>query len=77
MHKSHNRVYNDSLWTEIETIQWVLAQILMLMQQSYIHEELTVFFGHNYHVNFVSYLLNATIRYFLTVTIQLMNKNNM
>ena len=42
-----------------------------------IHEELTVFFGHNYHVNFVSYLLNATIRYFLTVTIQLMNRNNM
>jgi hypothetical protein len=34
MHKSHNRVYNDGLWTEIETIQWVLAQILMLLQQS-------------------------------------------
>jgi hypothetical protein len=28
MHESHNRVYNDRLWTEIETLQWVLAQIL-------------------------------------------------
>jgi hypothetical protein len=34
MHKSHNKVYNDSLWTEIETIHWVLAQILMLLRQS-------------------------------------------
>jgi hypothetical protein len=34
MHKSHNIVYNDSLWTEIETLQWVLAQILMLLQRS-------------------------------------------
>jgi hypothetical protein len=33
MHKSHNRVYNDGLWTEIETIQWVLA-LFMLLQQS-------------------------------------------
>ena len=31
VHKSHNRVYNDRLWTEIETLQWVLAQILMLL----------------------------------------------
>jgi hypothetical protein len=28
IHKSHNRAYNDSLWKEIETLQWVLAQIL-------------------------------------------------
>ena len=28
IHESHNRVYNDTLWTEIETLQWVLAQIL-------------------------------------------------
>jgi hypothetical protein len=34
MHESHNRVYNDRLWTEIETLQWVLAQILMLLRQS-------------------------------------------
>jgi hypothetical protein len=34
MHESHNRVYNDGLWTEIETIQWVLAQIPMLLQRS-------------------------------------------
>jgi hypothetical protein len=25
IHESHNRVYNDRLWTEIETLQWVLA----------------------------------------------------
>jgi hypothetical protein len=34
MHTSHSRDYNDSLWTEIETLQWVLAQILTLLQQS-------------------------------------------
>jgi hypothetical protein len=34
IHKSHNRVYNDNLWTEIETLQWVLAQILTLLQRS-------------------------------------------
>ena len=34
IHESHNRVYNDNLWTEIETLQWVLAQILMLRQRS-------------------------------------------
>jgi hypothetical protein len=28
IHEFHNRVYNDNLWTEIETLQWVLAQIL-------------------------------------------------
>jgi len=28
IHESHNRVYNDNRWTEIETLQWVLAQIL-------------------------------------------------
>ena len=34
IHESHNRVYNDKLWTEIETLQWVLAQILTLLRQS-------------------------------------------
>ena len=35
IHKSHNSVYNDSLWTEIEeTLQWVLAQILTLLRRS-------------------------------------------
>jgi hypothetical protein len=34
IHESHNRVYNDNLWTEIETLQWVLAQILMLLRRS-------------------------------------------
>jgi hypothetical protein len=34
MHNSHNIAYNDSLWTEIETIHWVLAQILALLRQS-------------------------------------------
>ena len=28
MHESHNKAYNDSLWTEIETLQWVVAQIV-------------------------------------------------
>ncbi|MDQ4056215.1 MAG: hypothetical protein M3156_02230 [Thermoproteota archaeon] len=34
IHESHNRVYNDNLWTEIETLQWVLAQILTLLRGS-------------------------------------------
>jgi hypothetical protein len=30
MHKTHNRAYTDSLWTEIETLNWVLNEILVL-----------------------------------------------
>jgi hypothetical protein len=33
-HPSHNKVYLESLRIEIETIQWVLAQILMLLRES-------------------------------------------
>ena len=34
IHESHNIAYNDSLWTDIETIHWVLAQIITLLRQS-------------------------------------------
>jgi hypothetical protein len=34
IHESHNRVYNHNVWTEIETLQWVLSQILTLLRQS-------------------------------------------
>jgi hypothetical protein len=34
IHKSHNRAYNDNLWTEIETLQWILAQIHTLLRRS-------------------------------------------
>ena len=34
MHPSHNKVYLESLWTEIETLQWVWAQILTLLLRS-------------------------------------------
>jgi hypothetical protein len=34
IHESHNRVYNERIWTEIETLQWVLAQILTLLRRS-------------------------------------------
>ena len=34
MYPSHNKAYLESLWTEIETLQWVSAQILTLMRQS-------------------------------------------
>ncbi|HZC49569.1 MAG TPA: hypothetical protein VE244_10970 [Nitrososphaeraceae archaeon] len=30
IHEYHNRAYNDKLWIEIETLHWVLAQILTL-----------------------------------------------
>jgi hypothetical protein len=32
MHPSHNKVYLESLRIEIETIQWILAQIPRLLQ---------------------------------------------
>jgi len=34
IHESHNRAYNERIWTEIETLQWVLAQILTLVRSS-------------------------------------------
>ena len=34
IHESHSRVYNDNIWREIETLQWVLAQILTLLRRS-------------------------------------------
>ena len=34
MHPSHSKAYNDSLWTEIETLQWVLDQILTPLRLS-------------------------------------------
>jgi hypothetical protein len=34
IHRSHNRAYLDSLSIEIETLQWVLAQILTLLRRS-------------------------------------------
>jgi hypothetical protein len=34
MHESHNRAYNERIWTEIETLQWVLAQILTMLRRS-------------------------------------------
>jgi hypothetical protein len=34
MHPSHNKAYLENLWTEIETLQWVSAQILTLLRQS-------------------------------------------
>jgi hypothetical protein len=34
IHESHNRAFNERIWTEIETLQWVLAQILTLMRRS-------------------------------------------
>jgi hypothetical protein len=33
MHTSHNKAYLESLWTEIETLQWVLAEILTLLRR--------------------------------------------
>ena len=33
IHESHNRTYNERIWTEIETLQWVLAQILTLRRR--------------------------------------------
>jgi len=33
IHPSHNRAYIDSLWIEIETLQWVLDQIFNFKQQ--------------------------------------------
>jgi len=33
MHKTHNRAYTDSLWSDVETLNWVLNEILDLNRQ--------------------------------------------
>ncbi len=33
MHQSHNKVYVESLWTELETLQLVLDEIPMLLRR--------------------------------------------
>jgi hypothetical protein len=43
MHPSHNGAYNDSLCTGIETIQWVLVQILMLLQSTVLRNDIETF----------------------------------
>jgi hypothetical protein len=32
VHESHSMIYNQNLWREIETLNWVLAQILTLQK---------------------------------------------
>jgi hypothetical protein len=62
MHPSPNKVLLESLWTEIETLQWVLAGILTLLRRQYSpHKELIAIFRPNYHVKFDSYTLYLTI----------------
>ncbi|MFL6323628.1 MAG: hypothetical protein ACJ72C_02545 [Nitrososphaeraceae archaeon] len=44
IHQSHNIAYTNILWAEIETLHWVLAQILtirrrMIILQQQTHEE--------------------------------------
>jgi hypothetical protein len=34
IHPSHNKAYLESLRIEIETLQWILAEILTLLRQS-------------------------------------------
>ena len=34
IYESYNRAYNERIWTQIETLQWVLTQILTLLRQS-------------------------------------------
>jgi hypothetical protein len=33
IHECHNKVYNENLWREIETLHWVWAQILTLKRE--------------------------------------------
>jgi hypothetical protein len=33
INQSHNIAYTNILWTEIETLHWVLAQILKLLER--------------------------------------------
>jgi hypothetical protein len=33
MHITHNRADTDHIWTEIETLQWILAQSLSIRRQ--------------------------------------------
>jgi hypothetical protein len=34
IHPSHNKAYLESLRIEVETLQWILAEILTLLRQS-------------------------------------------
>jgi hypothetical protein len=33
MHPSHNKAHLEGLWTEIETLQWVLGQIVTIKKK--------------------------------------------
>jgi hypothetical protein len=35
MHRTHNRVDTDHVWTEIETLQWILAQNLSIRRRQH------------------------------------------
>jgi hypothetical protein len=39
IHQSHNIAYTNILWTEIETLHWVLAQILTLRRRMTIQQQ--------------------------------------
>lgn len=36
MHRTHNRADTDHVWTEIETLQWILAQSLSIRRRQQI-----------------------------------------
>jgi hypothetical protein len=38
IHESHNRAFNEMIWTEIETLQWVLAQIRCYCDDHQLHK---------------------------------------
>jgi hypothetical protein len=39
IHQSHNIAYTNILWAEIETLHWVLAQILTLRRRMTIQQQ--------------------------------------
>ena len=51
MHQSNNKIYLENLRIEIETFQWVLTQILRLLQMIIINiKRITRHFGSNYRL---------------------------
>ena len=56
IHKSHNIAYTNILWAEIETLHWVLAQILTMRRRTQLpnnHTD-TIIKLNNFYYSFIN-----------------------
>ena len=57
MHETHNRAYTDSRWTEIETLNLVLNEILVLSRKNRDFSAMTVIRNINLYIFYFQGLL--------------------